>query len=48
MAVNVALGSVGYLHVMMLVMFGGPAGIFASGVREIFDDAYRESKEART
>ncbi|NNC41115.1 MAG: hypothetical protein HKN95_10525 [Acidimicrobiia bacterium] len=48
LAVNVALGSVGYLHVIVLVMFGGPAGIFASGVKEIFDDAYRESKETRT
>ena len=46
-AVNIVLGSVGYLHVIMLVMFAGPAGIFATGIKEIFDDAYREAKEDR-
>jgi len=45
---NVFLGGVGYLHIIMLVMFGGPAGIFASGIKEIFDDAYREAKEIQT
>ena len=47
LAVNVVLGSVGYLHLVMLVMFAGPASIFSAGIREIFDDAYREAKESR-
>ncbi len=47
LSVNVVLGGVGYLHVIMLVMFAGPAGIFATGIKEIFDDAYRETKENR-
>ena len=47
LSANVVLGSVGYLHVIMLVMFAGPAGIFAAGIKEIFDDAYREAKENR-
>jgi len=46
--VNVALGSVGYLHFVMLVMFAGPASIFARGVREIFDGANREQRETPT
>jgi hypothetical protein len=45
---NVVLGRVGYLHVIMLVMFAGPAGIFAAGIKEVFDDAYRETKEGGT
>ena len=45
---NVVLGSVGYLHVIMLLVFAGPASIFATGIKEIFDDAYREAKQART
>ena len=48
MAVNLILGSVGYLHAIMLLLFLGPASIFATGVKEIFDDAYREAKETRT
>jgi len=45
LSVNVVLGSVGYLHFVMLVMFAGPASIFATGVREIFDDENREQRE---
>ena len=44
---NVVVGSVGYLHAIMLVLFAGPASIFATGIKEIFDDAYREAKQAR-
>jgi hypothetical protein len=44
LAGNVVLGSVGYLHVIMLVLFAGPASVFATGVKEIFDDAGRETK----
>lgn len=42
---NVILGRIGYMHVIMLILFAGPASIFASGVKEIFDDAYREAQE---
>lgn len=45
---NVVLGSVGYLHAIMLLLFAGPASIFAAGIKEIFDDAYREARQART
>jgi len=45
---NVILGRVGYMHVIMLILFAGPASIFAAGIKEIFDDAYRESRETRT
>ena len=46
-APNMILGSVGYLHAIVLVMFAGPASIFATGIKEIFDDAYAETKQAR-
>jgi hypothetical protein len=45
-APNMILGSVGYLYAIMLLMFAGPASIFATGIKEIFDDAYAETKQA--
>ena len=47
MAGNVVVGSVGYLHAIMVIMLSGPASVFATGVREIFDDAFREARETR-
>lgn len=48
LAGNILVGSVGYLHAIMIVLLLGPASIFATGVREIFDDAFREAREERT
>ena len=48
LAGNIFVGGVGYLHAIMIVLFLGPASIFATAVREIFDDAYREAKDSRT
>ena len=47
MAGNVVVGSVGYLHAIMVILLTGPASVFATGVREIFDDAFREARETR-
>lgn len=46
-APNMILGSVGYLHAIMLIMFAGPASIFSTGVREIFADPANEAEDTR-
>ena len=48
LAGNIFVGGVGYLHAIMIVLLFGPASIFATGVREIFDDAFREAREEST
>jgi hypothetical protein len=45
LAGNVVVGSVGYLHAIMLVLFTGPASVFATAVREIYDDRYRQTEK---
>jgi hypothetical protein len=44
-APNMILGSVGYLHAIMLIMFAGPASIFSTGVKEIFTDPANEAED---
>ena len=48
LAGNIFVGGVGYLHAIMIVLLFGPASIFATGVREIFDDAFREAQGEHT
>jgi len=47
-APNMILGSVGYLHAIMLIMFAGPASIFSTGVKEIFTDPANEAEDTHT
>jgi hypothetical protein len=38
---NVALGNVGFLHVIMLLLLLSPASVFQAAVREFYDERYR-------